>query len=133
MLTIFFDGRCPLCSLEMQKLKLYDTEGLIKLEDLHQEDFELNFPYVDKSKAMQILHGYYQGKILLGLDVTHRAWTLVGKGKLVAPLQFPVVKQVAHVGYLLLAKYRHPISNCLYKRFGIGIKPCEDGVCFNKT
>lgn len=133
MLTIFFDGRCPLCTLEMQKLKLYDSEGLIELEDLHQETFQLHFPNIDKDKAMQILHGHYQGKVLLGLDVTHRAWTLVGKGKLVAPLQFPGIKQVAHVGYLLLAKYRQPISRCLYKRFGLGIKPCEDDICYKKT
>lgn len=132
-LTIFYDGRCPLCSLEMQKLKRYDTKALIILEDLHQDNFSEHFPNVDIQKAMKILHGHYQGKTLLALEVTHRAWTLVGKGALVAPLQFPGIKQIAHGVYLLLAKYRHPISNYLYKRFGIGIKPCKDGTCNRKT
>jgi predicted DCC family thiol-disulfide oxidoreductase YuxK len=132
-LTIFYDGQCPLCTLEMQKLKRYDTKELIILEDLHQDNFESLFPSINIKKAMKILHGHYQGKTLLALDVTHRAWTLVGKGTVVAPLQFPGVKQIAHGGYLLLAKYRHPVSNCLYKHFGIGIKPCEDGTCYKKT
>lgn len=131
-LTIFYDGRCPLCTLEMQKLKSYDTKSLIVLEDLHQENFAELFPFIDLNKAMKMLHGLYQGKTLLALDVTHRAWTLVGKGALVAPLQFPGIKQIAHGGYLFLAKYRHPISNCLYRRFGIGIKPCDEGTCYEK-
>jgi hypothetical protein len=45
---------------------------------------------------------------------------------------FPIIRQVAHQGYLLLAKYRHPISQCLYERFGIGIKTCEQGTCNEK-
>jgi predicted DCC family thiol-disulfide oxidoreductase YuxK len=133
ILTIFYDGNCPLCTLEMQKLKRYDRDNLIILEDLHQENFSTLFPNIDMSKAMKVLHGQYQGKTLLALDVTHRAWTLVGRGAFVAPLQFPIIKQVAHRGYLLLAKYRHPISNCLYKRFGIGIKPCNKGTCYEQT
>jgi predicted DCC family thiol-disulfide oxidoreductase YuxK len=132
ILTIFYDGNCPLCTLEMQKLKRYDTNELIVLEDLHQENFSTLFPDIDINKAMQVLHGQYQGKLLLALDVTHRAWTLVGRGAIVAPLQFPIVKQLAHRGYLLLAKYRHPISNCLYERFGIGIKTCDKGTCYDK-
>lgn len=131
-LTIFYDGNCPLCSLEMQKLKGYDNDNKIALVNLHQENFHSDYPEIDFNKAMKILHGQYKGKILLGLDVTHRAWTLVGRGLLVAPLQFPIIKQLAHTGYLFLAKYRRPISHCLYQRFGIGVNTCEQGTCYEK-
>lgn len=132
-LTIFYDGQCPLCSLEMDKLKRHDRNNLIQLEDLHQKDFEVLYPYIAPHKALQVLHGIYQGKLLLALDVTHRAWTLVGRGALVAPLQFPVIKQIAHGGYLILAKYRLPISHFLQQRFGIGSKPCAQGTCYAKA
>jgi predicted DCC family thiol-disulfide oxidoreductase YuxK len=131
-LTIFYDGHCPLCSLEMQKLKRHDINNVIILENLHQENFQVLFPTIDIDKAMKMLHGQFQGKTLLALDVTHRAWTLVGKGALVAPLQFPVIKQLAHWVYLLLAKYRQPISSFIYRRFGIGSNTCEQGVCNEK-
>lgn len=131
-LTIFYDGKCPLCSLEMETLKGYDSKNLIVLEDLHQADFKSRFPNINVQKAMRVLHGEYKGKILLALDVTHRAWTLVGRGSFVAPLQFPVIKQAAHLGYLVLAKYRQPISHCLYERFGIGIKHCDKGTCYDR-
>jgi len=132
-LTIYYDGKCPLCSLEMQKLKRYDKKMNIVLEDLHQEGFDTRFPHIHIHQAMKILHGEYQGKILLGLNVTHRAWTLVGKGIYVAPLQFPIIKQLAHLVYLFMAKYRHHISAFLYRRFGIGLNTCEKGVCYEKT
>ena len=132
-LTIFYDGNCPLCSLEMQKLKRFDKDDRIVLVNLHQDNFHTSYTYIEFDKAMAILHGQYQGKILLGLDVTHRAWTLVGRGALVAPLQFPIIKQLAHGGYLLLAKYRLPISNFLHKRFGIGVATCEQGACYAKS
>ena len=103
-----------------------------KTADLHQENFEDLFPAIDFHRAMKILHAQFQGKILLGLDVTHRAWTLVGKGRLVAPLQFPVIKPLSHWVYLVLAKYRHPISSFMYRRFGIGLNTCEQGVCYEK-
>lgn len=131
-LTIFYDGKCPLCTLEMQKLKSYDDNNLINLENLHQENFELLFPNISVKKAMKILHGQYQGDILLALDVTHRAWTLVGRGFFVFPLQLPVIKQLAHFGYLLLVKHRKKISNCMYNRFSIGIQSCEEGTCYDK-
>ena len=131
-LTIFYDGNCPLCTLEMEKLKRYDKKNLIKLENLHQDNFTVLYPEIDVDKAMHILHGLYRGKTLLALDVTHRAWSLVGKGALVAPLKLPIIKQLAHQGYLLLAKYRQPISQCLYQRFGIGIQTCDEGTCYEK-
>lgn len=133
ILTIFYDGKCPLCTLEMQKLKSYDCHNLIMLEDLHQTNFESLFPHISLSKAMAVLHGEYQGKVLLALDVTHRAWSLVGRGAFVAPLQFPVIKQVAHLGYLFMAKYRQPISHFLYKRFGIGANVCDGGTCYEQS
>ena len=131
-LTIFYDGKCPLCSLEMDKLKRHDQHNKIRLIDLHQDNFNNNFPHINTDKALAILHGEYQGKVLLALDVTHRAWTLVGRGMLVAPLQWPVFKQISHAVYLQLAKHRYPISSFIHKRFGIGIKSCDQGTCYEK-
>lgn len=131
-LTIFYDGSCPLCSLEMVKLKQHDHNNAIKLVNLHQADFLSHYPDIDIDKAMRILHGYYNGKVLLGLDVTHRAWTLVGKGNYVAPLAFPVFKQIAHICYLVVAKFRQPISHFLYRHFELGKNACDKGACYEK-
>lgn len=131
-LTIFFDGKCPLCSLEMQKLKRYDNHNKIHLVDLHHPYFNDDYPHINIDDALAILHGEYQGKQLLALDVTHRAWTLVGRGILVAPLQWPIFKQASHAAYLQLAKHRYPISRFINKHLGIGAPACEQGTCYEK-
>lgn len=117
----------------MSHLKKHDKNNYIQLINLHDENFTINFPHIDFEKAMKILHGEYQNKKLLGLEVTHRAWTLVGKGFWVAPLNWPLCKQVAHGVYLLMAKYRHIISPFLAKKLGIKGQTCDLGSCYAKT
>lgn len=124
MLTIFYDGNCPLCTMEMEDLRRHDHHNRIQLEDIHQTDFEQKFPDIDKSKANNILHGKLDGLTLLGLDVTYHAWRLVGKKPWIALLRFPIIKSFADRGYLLFAKHRSGISSML-----MGTKNCKDGQC----
>ena len=133
MLTIFYDGHCPMCATEMKHLKNYDTDNLINLVDIHQKDFEVLYPTVNSVDAMRILHGHYNQQLLLGLEVTHRAWTLVGKGFWVAPLNWPVFKTLSHWIYLAIAKYRHQISAFIAKAFGIKVADCISGTCHDNS
>jgi len=133
MLTIFYDGNCPLCTTEMSHLKKYDQEDIIELVDIHQDNFETLYPSINFADAMKILHGTYNDKTLLGLEVTHRAWTLVGKGFWVAPLNWPLLKTVSHWVYLGLAKYRHQISAFIAKIFGIKSPHCISGTCYDNS
>ncbi len=133
MLTIFYDSHCPLCSAEMTHLMQHDNENKIALVDLHDPQLLSQYPQINFDKAMRVLHGEYQGNTLLGLEVTHRAWTLVGKGLWVAPLNWPIIKPVSHLFYLMVAKYRHPISSFLAKVFGLKAKNCDSGACYGKS
>ncbi len=133
MLTIFYDGNCPMCSAEMRSLKKHDVNNDINLVDLHHKSFSQLYPDININKAMKVLHGSYQGKRLLGLEVTHRAWTLVGKGFWVAPLNWPIIKTLSHWVYLLIAKYRHPISKVLASVFKLESTTCQLGGCFEQS
>lgn len=133
LLTIFYDGHCPLCAAEMNHLARKDVNNAIELVDIHQEGFAQLYPEIKHGDAMKILHGKYQGKTLLGLEVTHRAWTLVGKGFWVAPLNWPVIKTLSHFVYLGLAKYRQPISSFLAKIFGLKATNCNSGTCYDNS
>jgi predicted DCC family thiol-disulfide oxidoreductase YuxK len=70
-LTIFYDGHCPLCAAEMDHLARKDVNNAIELVDIHQEGFAQQYSDIKHIDAMKILHGKYQGKTLLGLEVTH--------------------------------------------------------------
>ncbi len=137
MLTIFYDGDCPLCHFEMAHLKQYDQDNQIELVDIQQSDFDKLYPEINYQEAMKVLHGVYLGEVLLGLDVTKRAWSLVGKGCWVAPLSWPVINPLSKWGYLRFAKYRLPISALAAKVFNLGSKnvtipKCDTGTCYAK-
>lgn len=110
-LRIFFDGRCPLCAREMNQLKRLDSGNRLDLQDIHATDFRQRFPHIDPLAADRILHGETsEGQLLLGLDVTCRAWQLVGRGRWFMWMRWPLIKPVADQSYLLFARHRHRIS-----------------------
>ncbi|MFT2098134.1 thiol-disulfide oxidoreductase DCC family protein [Marinomonas sp. 2405UD66-6] len=112
MLTIFYDGYCPLCTAEMNLLRDLDNQKKLILEDIHAADFSERFPHIDPIQADKILHGQLQnGEVIKGLDVTCLAWKLVGKHKWMQVLRWPVIRLFADLGYLFFARYRHSISS----------------------
>ncbi|MEP3350958.1 MAG: DUF393 domain-containing protein [Marinomonas sp.] len=112
MLTIFYDGYCPLCTAEMNLLRDLDNQKKLILEDIHAADFSERFPHIDPIQADKILHGQLQnGEVIKGLEVTCLAWKLVEKHKWMQVLRWPVIRLFADLGYLFFARYRHSISS----------------------
>ena len=125
-LTIFYDGRCPLCSAEMKELRRYDSLGKLGLEDINEPSFGQRFPQIDPIEADRKLHGLLaNGTLIYGLDVTHQAWALVGRHKWLRLLRLPLVCWFADFGYFFFARYRSQIS-CLLT----GNSHCDAEVCF---
>jgi predicted DCC family thiol-disulfide oxidoreductase YuxK len=113
-LKIFYDGGCPLCLAEMKHLLKLDQYNKIDLVDINQEGFQAKHPNINRAKAEQILHGQLaDGSILLGLDVTHKAWSLVGKGKWTAIIRWPLIRPIADFAYLQFARHRHFLSRLI--------------------
>lgn len=112
MLTIFYDGYCPLCAAEMNLLRDLDNQKKLIFEDIHASDFSERFPHIDPVQADKILHGQLQnGEVIKGLDVTCLAWKLVGKHKWLQILRWPVIRFFADLSYLFFARNRHAISS----------------------
>jgi predicted DCC family thiol-disulfide oxidoreductase YuxK len=113
-LKIFYDGGCPLCLSEMKHLMKLDQQQKIDLVDINQESFQAKYPDINREKADRILHGQLaNGKILLGLDVTYKAWNLVEKGKWIAIIRWPIIRIFADFAYLQFAHHRHFLSRLL--------------------
>lgn len=119
--TIFYDGLCPLCEIEMAHLKKRNTEGQLNFVDITEPEFGENYPNLDWHALDARIHGMTEdGSMLIGLDVTHKAWSLVGHTWLYAPLRWPVIRFFADKAYLFFAKHRNTISYWL-----TGKKRCE--------
>lgn len=110
-LTIFYDGGCPLCAIEMRHLQRLNRDGRLGFEDIMAADFNERFPALEWQALNERIHAMQpDGSMLTGLDVTYEAWRLVGRGWLYAPLRWPLVKPVADRFYLWFAKHRYRIS-----------------------
>lgn len=123
-LTVFYDGLCPLCNAEMRHLKKNDSENKIALVDITSACFPVDYPHLDKQTLNDRIHGLLaDGQMISGLDVTYKAWDLVGKGWIYAPLRWPLIRPLADVCYTLFAKHRYRISFLLTGKRRC--KPCE--------
>lgn len=114
MVTLFFDGTCPLCVAEMEKLRRWDKRGTLQLVDIHQADFSQRYPQISRQYANRILHAQdLEGNIFLGLDATVVAWDSVGKGYWVKWLRWPVIRQISDIAYKLFARHRYLLSRLI--------------------
>lgn len=119
--TLFYDGLCPLCEMEIRHLKKLDSQNNLTFVDIMASDFSELYPKLDWQALDDRIHGMCEdGTLLIGLDATHRAWSEVGKGWVYAPLRWPVIRFFADKAYIIFARNRHKISYWV-----TGKKRCE--------
>lgn len=110
-LTLFFDSTCPLCVSEMRTLKSLDSTNQLIFENIYSDDFCDRFPDISQVNAANTFHGRYDnGDMVFGLDVSVRAWNIVGKNKWLRILRAPGFRVVSDIAYRFFARYRSSIS-----------------------
>lgn len=126
-LVLFYDGKCPFCKAEMQRLQKWDRAERLGFEDIAHADFNPDFLGVDMQALRTELHSQCaDGRVLVGVDSILCAYTLVNKGWLVWPLRVALLRPVWTRLYRAFARNRYRISHWL----GYGSVPaCDNGVC----
>lgn len=125
VLTLFYDGFCPLCVREMAQLRQIDKQGALQLVDIQLAESQALYPQIDFAEASRILLALTaDGRLLRGLDSTHAAWSAVGLGYRTAWLRWPVIRWFADKAYLYFAANRYRISYWL-----TGQARCDSGSC----
>ena len=103
--TLYYDGHCPLCSSEMQKLKQHAHDTL-KLVDIHTLADDAALPA--KEILLSELHlKQADGQFLIGLDANVTAWQHTRFGIYYRWLGWPVVSSVANWAYSRWAQVRY--------------------------
>ncbi len=70
--TLYYDGACPLCRAEINKLRIL-TRGKLEFENIHDLEHAADLP--DRQTLMSRLHlRTADGEWLTGLDANIRAW-----------------------------------------------------------
>jgi predicted DCC family thiol-disulfide oxidoreductase YuxK len=126
-LTLYIDGNCPFCVAELTRLRAWDRHGKLAFVDIAAPGFDPAPLGVDLAALNRQLHGWTEeGRCVVGIDSMIAAYTLVGRGWLVAPLRVPVLRPAFRAFYRAFARNRMTIS----RRLGLKIRPaCTDEKC----
>ena len=117
VLTILYDGGCPLCIREVTFLERRDRQRhadqtTLAFVDIDRPDYDPQAHQgITYREAMGRIHGVEaNGTVLQDLAVFRRAYELVGLGWLYAPTRWPVVGPLAEGAYGLWARLRLAIT-----------------------
>lgn len=126
-LVLYFDGQCPFCAAEMQRLGRWDRAGVLGFVDIAAPGFDPRPLGVDLAALNREMHSQTRaGAVLVGIDSLLAAYTLVGRGWLVWPLRVPGLRQLLALLYRGFARNRYRFSRWLgYRR----APACDGGTC----
>jgi predicted DCC family thiol-disulfide oxidoreductase YuxK len=110
-LTLYFDGRCPLCLAEIHVLRARNRRGLLQFVDVTAQDYRESSHGVSCDAALANIHARLGDKVLLRgpavfaeayrrADLTRSAWLL----------SRPALQPLLGFAYRQFARHRHTIS-----------------------
>ncbi|HSH88782.1 MAG TPA: DUF393 domain-containing protein [Ramlibacter sp.] len=113
-LTLLFDGACPICRLEMDRLAQFDKLRRLVFVDIAAPGFDAT-PYGATLDAMQrLIHAMRPDRTLVvGVEVFRLAYGAVGWGLVFAPASLPGLNFLAERAYALFARNRYRVSALL--------------------
>ena len=114
-LTLYYDGKCPLCVAEVEFLQSRATKDQLAFVDVTQAGFEAAGHNISCEAAMAQIHGRTaDGQVLVGVPVFATAYKLARLPFLAWLLSRSWLTPVLQPAYVLFAKHRQAIS----KRIG---------------
>jgi predicted DCC family thiol-disulfide oxidoreductase YuxK len=114
-LTMYYDGKCPLCVAEVEFLQTRNAQGQLAFVDVTHSGFEANGHNISCEAAMAQIHGRTaDGQVLIGVPVFASAYKLANLPVLAWVLSRRWLQPLLQPAYILFAKHRQAIS----KRIG---------------
>ena len=102
---LYFDGHCPLCVKEMDRLEKIKGDSL-ELVDIHSLD-ATDSP-VDKDTLLRVLHLEEDGGVMrTGIDANVAAWQHTRYGILWRWMRLPLIRPLIEVVYDRWARWRY--------------------------
>jgi predicted DCC family thiol-disulfide oxidoreductase YuxK len=137
-LTLLYDGHCPMCSLEMDELRVQDRLQRLRFQDISAPDFDAALWGTSAAELDALLHAVdAEGRTWRGVPALRLAYTAVGRGQLWAATAWPLLAPLFDAGYAWFARNRHGISRAaapLIEHIAAAratrrMRRCAEGVC----
>ena len=108
MITVFYDGKCGLCSKEINHYRKIAPEGIFDWQDITASANDLQKAGVSLSEGLRRLHTKDDtGQLHIGVDAFILIWKQLKRWRILAALvTLPIVHQVANLAYSLFVHWR---------------------------
>ena len=116
MIKVFYDGKCGLCSKEINYYRRVAPSGIFDWQDIHICNHELINAGINISDALKILHVIdNNNKLYLGVDAFIIIWNNLAYWKNLARLvSIPIIRKIVNIAYKLFANWRfNRSSHCI--------------------
>lgn len=113
-LTLYYDGKCPLCMAEIHFLQGRNQRQLLHFVDVSAASYDETRHQVSCSAALESMHARTgSGELLTGVAVFAQAYRRAGLPKLAWLLSRPLLTPGFNFGYRFFARHRHRISSVI--------------------
>ena len=113
-LTLLYDGACPICRLEMDRLEQLDGLRRLAFVDVAAPGFDAAKYGAALEDMQRLIHAVRpDGTLVVGVEVFRLAYSAVGWGLLFAPTALPGVSTLAERAYAVFARNRYQVSALL--------------------
>jgi len=126
--VVLYDHACPVCRVEMERLKRRDRQERLVLLDISSPAFNeqtWGISHADASAALHVLTP--TNEWLVGMPAIRHVYQRVGLGWMMAPSGWSVISPLADRLYRYIAPNRYAISRWL--GLASSSTPCTDSVC----
>jgi predicted DCC family thiol-disulfide oxidoreductase YuxK len=108
MITVFYDGKCGLCSKEINHYRKIAPAGIFDWQDVTKSADELKKEGISLHKGLKILHAKdNNGDMHVGVDAFILIWKQLKRWHVLAILfGFPIIRQIANGIYRIFASWR---------------------------
>jgi predicted DCC family thiol-disulfide oxidoreductase YuxK len=108
MITVFYDGKCGLCSKEINHYRKIAPSKIFNWQDITESADELNQEGITLAEGLRLLHAKdNSGQIHVGVDAFILIWKQLSRWRVLAFLVgLPIIRHIANASYRAFANWR---------------------------
>lgn len=108
MITVYYDGKCGLCSKEIAHYKAIAPDGIFDWQDITLSADELIQEGVSLAQGLKLLHAKDRdGRLHVGVDAFILIWKQLQRWRLLAKVvELPIVRRSTGMAYRAFANWR---------------------------
>ena len=115
MIIVFFDGKCNLCSKEINYYRKIAAKDIFDWQDINIKGNDFIKTGIKTSDGLKILHVLDNNVLYVGVDAFIKIWNNLSYWKILGMLvSLPLIKQMVGLAYRVFANWRFSrLEHCI--------------------